>query len=250
MVVLSAIISTLFLSPLVFALAAGAGLLLLRRRRTAGWWVLAASSAIPLLLSLGPVSGLLLHTLERRNPPYDGRPVDAVVVLGGGVVNGSPEEGGRGSLAPDALKRLVYGSIIERRAAVPIVVSGGIVWNAPGAEAEAVVSARLLRDIGVPGSLIVEEGASRTTWENARNVASILKERRIGRVALVTSAYHMPRSLLAFRKAGVDCVPAPTDYKATYAAASVASGLPSFEHLKDAFVALREYFGIVQYSLR
>ncbi len=249
MVIVSAIITTVLLSPLVFALVAGVGLLLLSRRRRVGSWLLAVSAFVPLILSTGPVARFFLSTLERRAAPYEGQTVEAVVVLGGGLVRGSPDEGGQASLYPDSLKRVLYGSIVERRTGVPIVVSGGVVWNSPGAEPEADVAARMLTRLGVAPSMIVED-PSRTTWENARDVAGILRERRIGRIALVTSAYHMPRSLLAFRKAGVECVPAATDYKTSRDRLTAADLLPTYDNLRDSFVVFREYLGIVEYTLR
>ena len=250
MVILSAIITTVLLSPLVFALVAAVGLLLLPRRRRAGAWLVAVSAFVPLVLSIGPVADFFLSTLERRAAPYAGQPVEAVVVLGGGLVRGSPDEGGRAALSTESIKRVVYGSIVERRAGVPIVVSGGVVWSSPGAEPEADVAARMLSSLNVPPSMIVEDPTSRTTWENARNVAGILRERRIGRIALVTSAYHMPRSVLAFHKAGVDCVPAATDYRANHDRLTAADLLPSYENLRDSFVVFREYLGILEYALR
>ena len=250
MVVLSAIITTVLLSPLVFALVAAVGLLLLPRRRRAGSWLLAASAVVPLILSTGPVAHFFLSTLERRAEPYEGQPVEAVVVLGGGLVRGSPDEDGKAALSTDAIKRVVYGAIVERRLDVPIVVSGGVVWSSPGAEPEADVATRMLVKIGVDPSRILEDRTSRTTWENARNVAVILRERRIGRIALVTSAYHMPRSLLAFRKAGVDCVPAATDYRADRDRLTAADFLPSYENLWNCFIIYREYLGILEYAVR
>lgn len=70
----------------------------------------------------------------------------------------------------------------------------------------------LLQDFGVPKSAILLENEARNTHENARLVARMLAERKMGRVLLVTSAVHMRRAELCFRQAGVMVVPCATDY--------------------------------------
>ena len=96
----------------------------------------------------------------------------------------------------------------------------------------------------------MKEDKSRTTWENAREVAGVLAARKIARVALVTSAYHMPRAMLAFSRAGISCVPAPTDYRVSRGKISLAAALPSFASLSASFASLREYLGLIQYRVR
>jgi uncharacterized SAM-binding protein YcdF (DUF218 family) len=56
------------------------------------------------------------------------------------------------------------------------------------------------------------EDRSRTTAENARNSAALLRDAGIARVALVTTAMHVPRAAAAFEAAGLRVVPAPTGY--------------------------------------
>ena len=63
--------------------------------------------------------------------------------------------------------------------------------------------ARLALDRGVPSERIVLEETARTTWENARECARIIRERGWRRVVLVTDDFHRPRAMLAFRAFGV-----------------------------------------------
>lgn len=253
MVLVSALVSALLLSPLVFLLLAGAGAWLLAvKRRRAGLVLAAAGVLLPVLLSVGPVCDLFLRPLERGYPPFppDAPAVDAVVVLGGGVIAGAPDEGGASRLSNESQARLAYGLFLHKRTSAPLVVSGGRVWRSSSADPEATVAVRFLVRLGVPQSLVTAEERSRNTWENAREVARILGQRRMARVALVTSAYHMPRAMLAFSKAGVACVPAPTDYKSSGGSLTVGDVLPSFEALATSFRALREYLGLLQYLLK
>ena len=56
------------------------------------------------------------------------------------------------------------------------------------------------------------ETGSINTRENALDSYGLLAPRGIRRIILVTSALHMPRAAVAFRKAGFDVIPAPADF--------------------------------------
>ena len=71
----------------------------------------------------------------------------------------------------------------------------------------------LLRDLGVPDSAISLETQSTTTRGNALYSAQKIREAGFDKVLLVTSALHMARALGAMRVAGVEAIPAPTDYQ-------------------------------------
>jgi uncharacterized SAM-binding protein YcdF (DUF218 family) len=253
MIALSAVFNTLFLSPVLFALLLGACIALAatNRRKTA-LWLLSATLVSFVALSTAPVRDMLLRPLEGRYPPFpaDAPRVDAVVILGGGVLEGAPDEGGNASLAGDSYKRVVYGYTLSRALGLPVIVSGGRAWNASGAPTEAQTAAVMLARLGMPRQLIISEDKSRNTAENAREVSRIAGQRKLARVALVTSAYHMPRAMLAFSRVGISCVPAPTDYQSEYGHTSAADALPSFGSLETSFKALREYVGIVVYRVR
>lgn len=251
--IISAAVTSVFLSPLLFVLAIAAGVLLIvfGRRRT-GLAIVSAAGLVLYLTSIEPVHDALLLPLEDRYPALSLEnlpPLDAIVVLGGGLVDSSPELGGRASPSQESLKRLIYGMQLFRRRGVPIFVSGGRVWKWHP-EAEADVAGGTLLSLGVPPDAVRREAESKTTWENARDLAPMLASAGVVEVALVTSAYHMPRAALAFSRAGVKFVPAPTDYRARRVPYTAASLLPSFVTLGESFAALREYLGLVQYRLR
>jgi uncharacterized SAM-binding protein YcdF (DUF218 family) len=226
-------------------------LLVLRGHRKAGLVVTTAGLLAMFLAAITPVHDALLLPLENRYPALslDALPeYDAIVVLGGGTIGGSAELSGRSSPTPEATKRLVYAAMLFRARQAPIFVSGGIVTG-HDSEPEAVAARRILSGLGLPDSMIHLEDKSRTTRENAANIASLLIGTGFRNVVLVTSAYHMPRSVLAFTRIGVHVIAAPTDYRVGKAPYGVASFLPSFHALSDSIQALREYLGFVQYSL-
>jgi uncharacterized SAM-binding protein YcdF (DUF218 family) len=253
MIAISGLFTLLFLSPvIVIALMLAAALVGRTRRRGVATWLLGIGAVLLFVFSTPVMTNLLLRPLELRYPPFaaDGGGVGAVVVLGSGVRNGAPDEGGDPSLSRTAYTRVVSGFLLSRRLGVPIVVSGGTTWRNQGTKTEAEVARNLLVRLGAARENIYTEGSSRTTWENARNVAVVLKDRGVSRVALVTSAAHMPRAMLAFGRAGVACVAAPTDYLSVGARISAPDFLPSFGTLQDSFSALQEYFGLVLYAVR
>jgi len=253
-VFLSTAFTRLFLSPLVFLLPllVGAVLGLAGKRRTGAVTVL-ATAAVGLLLSVRPVADLLLRPLEDSFPQpssLDLAGCDAVVVLGGGVDKLVPGEGGRSFPAAQPLARLVAGLRARRTPLEPVIVSGGMVWTDAEAEPEAETMKRLLVELGVPEEAVIAEGESRNTWENARNTARILEGKGARRAVLVTSAWHMPRAMMSFRAAGLDCVPFGADYRARRGAYRFLDFLPAFETLADSFRALHEDFGLLAYGLR
>jgi uncharacterized SAM-binding protein YcdF (DUF218 family) len=113
--------------------------------------------------------------------------------------------------------------------------------------------------MGVPASAIIQESDSFNTYENAVNVRKILETRGIRRVLLVTSAMHMPRSLLIFKHQGIAAIPAPTDFLITdndlqelqsSPQAILLNLLPDAERLHKFTRALKEYVGLLVYRLR
>src|SRR5207248_5271561 len=120
-----------------------------------------------------------------------------------------------------------------------------------GIQGEAHYMRAFLAELGVPADAIVLEDRSRTTWENAVETRRVLEHHGLKRVLLVTSAAHMPRALGAFRAAGVDATPAPTDYRiAKYNGPILITLMPSAGALHRTTAALNEYLGQGVYMLR
>src|SRR6056297_1747306 len=211
------------------------------------------------ILSIEPVSELLLRPLEQAHPPLllgeasidqNSFEADAIVVLSGGTVTHSPEEGGQASPSAETLKRLSFGYRIHRASGLPIISTGGTPLSASGSGAEVAAGeamGRYLVALGADPEAVYTEEASRNTFENATLVAEQYDHRK---VILVTSAYHMPRSVWVFRQIGFQVVPAPTDYKIDANGYNLWSFFPSMVSLHDSYRALHEYAGIVYYLWR
>lgn len=141
-------------------------------------------------------------------PALMGR-AEVIVVLGGGRTLGDPAWG-RDQPSFLALERLRYGGRLARASGLPLLVSGGRHFGQRASEAE-LAQEVLQMDYG---GLMVRwrEEASRTTWENAVNVATVLRSEGIKRVVLVTQAFHMRRALWCFEQQGLEVVMAPLGF--------------------------------------
>jgi uncharacterized SAM-binding protein YcdF (DUF218 family) len=249
----------LFIYPLglaCFLLLVALGLVWKRPRWAAG----AIALALGLLLIGGNpwVTTQLVKSLEWRHlPPTDLPQAQAIVVLGGGI---KPAVSPRPWVdVAEAGDRVLHGAQLYLAGKAPLLIlSGGRIDWKEGGPSESGDMAQLAMALGVPRGAIAEDPTSLNTYENAVNVKAILRQRRINRVLLVTSAMHMPRSLLIFRHQGIEAIPAPTDFLVTQQShqehttwqGQLLSLVPQAEDLAPLTRALKEYIGIGVYWLR
>jgi uncharacterized SAM-binding protein YcdF (DUF218 family) len=134
----------------------------------------------------------------------------AIVVLTGGTVHYYP------SLdryeAYWAVDRITEAIRLFKKGAAPTLLLTGTERKPEHSEREVESMVRFAKEWGVPESAIVLEDKARNTFENAENVARVLKEKGITDFYLVTSAFHMKRAMLCFQKQGLTPVPFPVDY--------------------------------------
>ena len=203
-----------------------------------GLWLLSCQAvAIWLSLHLLPqVAPLQPEDLKRHN-------VQAIVVLGGGVEQHAAEYGGP-VLSPDAMSRLLYGVYLAQASKLPLAYSGGIGWAGQSEQmSEAQVAAVALGYISGP-RLRWQENQSRDTRENALFTAKLLKADGVTRIALVTHAWHMPRSIKQFETAGLVVTPAPMGYVRSDMR-PLLQWLPSGTGLRESAWVLREWLGLL-----
>jgi uncharacterized SAM-binding protein YcdF (DUF218 family) len=245
-----------FLTALV--LPAASGLLLLFALLFWAWryptqrrWPIACAATVTFvmwLLSCQAVAiWLSLHLLPQASPvnadDVKRAQVQAIVVLGGGVENEAVEYGGP-TLSPDAMSRLLYGVHLSRSTQLPLAYTGGIGWaGASGQTSEAEVANIALTRLGLP-ALRWQENQSRDTRENALLTAALLKGDHITHIALVTHAWHMPRSVRQFEAAGLQVTPAPMGFVRSDLS-SWLQWLPSGKGLRDSGWVIREWLGLL-----
>ncbi len=249
MFILSKTLGVLIVPPgLLLVLLATAIFLLLRNRKRASLYILSFTLVFLYLLSIHPFKDLLLYPLEK---PFETRPehpdCNAIVVLSGGCYPNSPEEGGNTSVSSQTMKRLYQGFKLYKKLKVPVVVSGGTVL-CPECEPEAEAMKKVLVSWGVPESAVITEGKSRNTLENALFTGELLKKLGIkDPVCLVTSAYHMRRSLTIFSSTGLKAYPFAADFQMWKGSYNWYSFMPKASVFKSSASAIREYIGLIYF---
>lgn len=166
------------------------------------------------LLCTSVVAERTLGWLEQAYLPPAEPAGDVIIMLGGGAMPDSPDVDGVGALCASPANRLLTAVRLQRKLGVPILLSGGQVYEDTGAEAK--IARRILIDLGVPEEQILVETRSINTTQNARYSAEILRAQGLTQPILVTSAFHMKRAVLNFEKQGIDVVPYPADYQVTH----------------------------------
>ncbi len=243
--------------PLCLALLA-CGLLLAHsaKRARLGRRLVMAAAALLFLFSNRLVSTCLLRPLEDRYPAVPelvaGSPAPAaiggcrvVAVLGGGHSD-MPSLPAASQLSSSALARIVEAvRILRSLPDARLIVS----WPGdPGRPSHAAVLAAAAESLGVSASRITLFDTARDTEDEAREVAKLAAG---GRVALVTSAWHMPRAVRLFRGAGADFVPCPADFVSRGDARLRWGALGwDSESLVRSTMAVHEWLGLLWLQLR
>jgi uncharacterized SAM-binding protein YcdF (DUF218 family) len=160
------------------------------------------------LTSIPATSNWLMGRLEVYPPvSLEKSAAEAIVVLGADRRRDALEYGGGDTVYRLGLERLRYAARLAKITGLPVLASGGGLRD--GDElAEADLMKTVLKEFGV--DVLWLEGKSRNTYENAVFSSQMLKGVGIGEVLLVTHAWHMPRAVEAFERAGMRAIPAPT----------------------------------------
>jgi uncharacterized SAM-binding protein YcdF (DUF218 family) len=209
-----------------------------------------------LIAGLSPLGNALILPLEDRFPRADlgaSPPPTGFIILGGAEDRLVGEARGAPTLN-EAGERIVEAVMLARRfPEAKIAFSGGdagILYKS-GSEAEGAET--LLTALGVPQERLILEAKSRDTYENAVYLKQeFARDGELGpgkRWLLITSAYHMPRAIGAFRKAGFNVEPWPVDYRTRGSADLTRPFDKVSEGLRRVDVAAREWVGLLAYWL-
>lgn len=222
----------------------------LGRRRLAAWST--ALAAFVLVLSTWTSFGaLLLGPLEERykRPSPAPQAVAGIIVLGGGFEGGINLVRGGYELNSGG-DRFVETAILARRyPQARIVVSGGSGALILDGDTDAATAPRLLTALGVAPERLILEDKSRNTHENAVFTRDLVKPAAGETWLLVTSAFHMPRSMGLFRKVGFDVTPWPTDYRTTGREGVGLFTDNPIDSIQTTSMAVREWIGLIAYRL-
>jgi uncharacterized SAM-binding protein YcdF (DUF218 family) len=163
---------------------------------------------------LTPLGALLLRPLEERfpPPPADIPAPTGIIVLGGAVDTEKSETRGQVFLTADAARMTTGVELAQRYPAARLIFTGGSGLLGEG-PAEAIGARKLWLSLGVPAERMAFEAKSRNTWENGLFTRDLVKPKPGETWLLVTSAWHMPRSVGIFRRLDFDVIPYPVAYR-------------------------------------
>jgi len=197
------------------ALAALGVILLFTRFKRSGRACAALGTVLLLVAGLTPLGNALMLPLEQRFPPWEasgGAPA-GIVVLGGAIGPELSAARGTPDLNESAERITATVALARQYPQARIIYSGGDARLVIKGGNEAEYAADLFDSLGIPRSRIIEESRSRNTVENARFSKALAQPKPGERWLLVTSAYHMPRAMGAFRAAGFAVEAYPVDWR-------------------------------------
>lgn len=203
------------------------------------------------LLGFRAIPDALLRPLENRYPVPVAESMDrhvGIIVLGGAV--GHPDSFTAHGQVPlgDAAERMtVPVGLMRQHPRLELVFSGGEGRLLTTGVTEAELARAFYQQQGLDMARVRLEGGSRTTRENAQQVAQLLGERCQQPRLLVTSAWHMPRSMAEFEAVGCNVTPYPVDFRTGDSTPltkySLAHSLLRWQ------TALHEWLGLLVYAI-
>ncbi len=212
-------------------------------------WFLSAAVALVLLLAVLPTGYWLTETLEQRFPPpsqVDGE-IAHIVVLAGAERLAAAARSGRPEYG-SAAERVIEAVVLARRfPRSDLWIIGGVTdRRSPAADVD--WSAMTWRELGVSPTRIRKVDDTRDTCANAEGFAARHAQ---GKILLVTSAIHMPRSIACFRAHGVAPIPYPVDFQNEAITSWRDLVSPNLlANLARADAAIHEWIGLGYYRLR
>lgn len=226
-------------------------LLLATRFARLGRGLLIASIALLALCGFSPLGNWLLYPLESRFPPWDaarGAP-DGIVVLGGSIEPDISIAHGVAVVRASADRLIAAAALARRYPTARIVFTGGSGNLLSNDAREADYAAELFESLGIPRSRLTMERRARNTQENAEFAKALAAPKGGERWLLLTSAYHMPRAVGLFRKAGFAVEPYPVDWRVAGAADLLTLRVLAVDGLGRVDTGSREWMGLAAYWL-
>lgn len=201
------------------------------------------------ICGFSPAANLLILPLEDRfSRPEQLGTYDGVIILGGAVDTVISGARGDTALTLSGERLTIAARLARELPGADIIHTGGQGVIITGQTTESEGAARLFEDFGIDENRIVLEDASRNTWENAVLTKEIVKPRQGQSWLLVTSAFHMPRSMGVFEAAGWQGItPYPVDYRTRGAVDRTLGFNGASKGLRRFDLAFKEWVGLAVY---
>jgi len=241
------------LLPTNFLLLAGlvGVVLLLTQFAKIGRRLMVAAIAGLAISAFSPLGNILLYPLESRFPPWTaahGAP-DGIIVLGGPIDADLSKAHERPVIRNAADRIFAVAALARKYPSARIIYSGGSANLIDTAAKEADYAREVFESLGIAKSRLIMERRSRNTFENAEFSRKFAAPRSGQRWVLVTSAYHMPRAVGAFRKIGFAVEACPVDWRVGGPTAMLSFTSRATDGLRRTDLAVHEWIGLIAYRL-
>jgi uncharacterized SAM-binding protein YcdF (DUF218 family) len=239
--------------PSTFLIGIGllGAILLLTRFARFGRRLMVASLLLLAICGFSPLANFVLYPLEQRFPKWDasrGEP-DGIIVLGGPLEADLSAAHGVPVISGAADRIIGAATLAHRYPNARLVYTGGSPNLVSNDAKEADYATALFQGLGISKSRLTMERQSRNTRENAEFSREIVKPKPGERWLLVTSAFHMPRSIGLFRKAGFPVEAYPVDWKVGTKEDLFKYYVTANDGLQLVDIGVREWLGLIAYRI-
>jgi uncharacterized SAM-binding protein YcdF (DUF218 family) len=224
-------------------------LLLATRFASLGRRLMVVAVLMLAVCGFSPLGSWLLYPLESRFPPWDaarGAP-DGIIILGGSIDADLSVAHGGAVVRSEADRIIAAAALARRYPNARILFTGGSANLLSNDAKEADYAGALFESLGVARARLTLERRSRNTQENVEFSKAMVAPKSGERWLLVTSAFHMPRSVGLFRKAGFAVEPYPVDWRVGGKSDLLAFFPVADDGLGRTEIALREWMGLIAY---
>ena len=236
----------IFASPLFLLILLAAANVFFRRR-----WI-SFMIVVVIVVAANPIlasrTGAYLEAGYSYVPVETVEPVDAVIVLSGMLTTIRDADGKIHHERDGSIDRLEAGlEFLQKGKADTLVLTRGFLpWSQGRPEGDVLKEIAVSR--GIPAHKILLTEIAQNTDQEAAAIAKLLPKDH--RLALVTSAFHMPRALKVFRARGLTIVPHAVDFNHTGSSFTIIDLLPSAGALAQNSRFVREMIGRLYYALK
>ena len=225
-------------------------LLLIKKNIKSGIFAIKLTILLFLIIAIFPIGQWLLFPLEYKYKNIKPLPdnIDGIIVLSGSENIDKSQKWNSVELGDGAERNLMFIKLLNKYNNTINIFTGGSGLLLDQKKSQADVAKQLYIDQGVDTKKIIFEKKSRNTYENAIFTKKIINPKKDSKWILITSAWHMPRAVGVFCKAGWNIIPVAVDHIT----------LPNYEyhinidfatHIKELNIAIKEWIGIVAYTL-
>jgi uncharacterized SAM-binding protein YcdF (DUF218 family) len=224
-------------------------LLLVFKAHKAALLTLIPSALLAGLLMIYPIGDYIIQPLETRfaQPTTLPTDMDGIIVLGGGEDLKRSVSWQTAELGQGGDRYLAAKALADRYPQAKVIFTGGSgLFLNPTSDKDGVIARTIFKQLDIDSSRYILETQSRNTYENFLNTAPLLKPD--GHYFLVTSAYHMPRSVGIARRFKLNIIPYPVDFRSNQNAMRYAN-FNFFENAETLEKGVKEWLGLLAYSL-